>query len=457
MAGEELPGLAARQLAVQALLRVEQEGAYLQLALRALLARRAATPARAALATALATGVLRWRDRLDYALGRVSRRPVASLDPALRQILRVAAYEVGFGRETPAPVAVDLAVRQARALGPGPAAFANGVLRALVRAAAGGLPAPDAGPLEARLAVTYSHPAWMVRRWLQRFGSETTEAILRANNEPVPAAVRVNVLRTSPAALAERWRALGLEARPSPLVPEGLVVERLRASPEALPGFEDGLFTPQSEAAMLAGRLAAARPGEWVADLCAAPGGKSTHLAETSGDEARIAAVDIHPARLRLVGRNARRLGLGSVRPVAADARRPPLPPGRLDLVMLDAPCTALGTIARHPDVRWRRRPEDVEAMARLQAALLEAAVGLLRPGGRLLYSVCSFEAEETVAHVERWARDPRVRVVPLRESPAGLVPSDLAGEDGPWITLLPHRLRTDGFFVVRFDRTAAG
>ena len=449
-----MPGLVARRLAVQALERLEREGAYLSLALRALLARRHASSAQAAAATALATGVVRWRSRLDYALGRVSRRPRTSVDPTLWQILRVAAYEIGFSRETPAPVAVDLAVRQARDLGGGPAAFANAVLRALVREADGGLPAPSGGPLDARLAVTHSHPRWLVRRWLDRWGAATTEAILRADNEPLPLAVRVNPLRATPERLGEVWRARGVRAHPTPLVPGGLWLERGGGAVESLPGFEEGWFTPQSEAAMLVGHVAGARAGEQIVDLCAAPGGKTTHLAESSGDAARIVAIDAHAARLGLVRRNARRLGLRSIRTVLGDATRVPLAPGRFDLVLLDAPCTALGTLARHPDVRWRRRLEDVEAMARLQRELLEAAVDLLRPGGRLIYSVCSFEAEETVEHVRRLSADARLEPVPLRlpQAPAGL---DCAqGETAEGLILLPHRCRTDGFFVVRFDRS---
>ena len=459
MESQEAPGLVARRLAVQALERVEREGAYLSLALRALLVRRRASPAQAAAATALATGVMRWMSRLDYALGRVSRRPRTSVDPTLWQILRVAAYEIGFSRDTPAPVAVDLAVRQARTLGQGPAAFANAVLRALVReAAGGGLPAPTDGPLDARLAVTHSHPRWLVRRWLDRFGTGTTEAILQANNEPLPLSVRVNPLRATPERLQEAWRARGVRAHPTTLVPGGLWLEGVPGAVESLPGFEEGWFTPQSEAAMLVGHVAGARAGEQAVDLCAAPGGKTTHLAESSGDQARIVAIDTHAARLGLVRRNARRLGLRSIRTLLADATRVPLEPGRFDLVLLDAPCTALGTLARHPDVRWRRRPEDIETMARLQRELLEEAVELLRPGGRLVYSVCSFEPEETVDHARRLSSDTRLEMVPIRlpQGLAGLEDPELETETAVGLTLLPHRCRTDGFFVVRFDRSRA-
>lgn len=438
---------------MRALLRVEQEGAYLQLALRGLWQREGADPGQAAAATALASGVLRWKSRLDYALQQVSHRALSGVDAALLQILRVAAYEVGFARQTPVPVAVDLAVRQARALGRGQAAFANAVLRALVRRLDGGLPAPDSGPPAARLAVTYAHPEWLVRRWVQRFGTETAEAILRANNEPPPLAVRVNRTRIAPERLQARWRARGIEARRGALAPEALILERLRQAVEDLEGFREGLFTPQSEASMLAGHALDPAPGMNVADLCAAPGGKSTHLAELTADSARIVAVDIRAARLGLLRQSARRLGLESIRAVCADAARPPLAGARFDAVLLDAPCTALGTVARRPDVRWRRTPEDVQAMAALQARLLDAAVELVRPGGRLVYSVCSFEPEETVDHVARLCGDGRLRVVPVRLPTEGDPGSGPDEERGAGLTLLPHRFQTDGFFVVRFER----
>ena len=448
-------GLRARQLAVRALLRVEQEDAYLPLALRGLWRRHRVTPVEAAVATALATGVLRWKSRLDFALQQVSSRPLSRVEPALLQILRVAAFEVGFAKDTPAPVAVDLAVRQARALGRGQASFANAVLRALVRESEDELPSPRSGPAYERLAVTYGHPVWLVRRWLDRFGASTTEAILKANNQPPPLTVRVNLLRTSPQELRARWQVHGIESQEGTLAPEAVILDRPRMSVESLPGFEEGLFTPQSEASMLPARVLAAEPGMLVADLCAAPGGKATHLAELSGDEAVIVALDVHLSRLALVRENARRLGLRSIRAVGADAVRAPLAPQRFDAVLLDAPCTALGTVARRPDVRWRRRPEDVAAMARLQADLLDAAVELVRPGGRLVYSVCSFEPEETTDHVRRLLQRGGWEVMPVRESLPACVESRRVEEDGFGVTLLPHQFRTDGFFVVRFDRRA--
>ncbi|MBE3598079.1 MAG: 16S rRNA (cytosine(967)-C(5))-methyltransferase RsmB [Limnochordaceae bacterium] len=352
---------------------------------------------------------------------------------------------------TPPPIAVDLAVRLTRRLHPEASGFVNAVLRALVRASRDGMPAPAGGPVDERLAITYGHPRWLVRRWLDRFGLATTEAILRANNEPSPPTVRVNLMRTTPASLQRRWAAEGIPSGVGALVSFALEIHLPGRSLEQLPGYDEGLFSPQSEASMLPALVVGSVAGETAADLCSAPGGKATQMAEMAEDQAHVLAFDRHAGRLGLVRRNARRLGLRSLRFAVADARRPPLGAGSLDAVLLDAPCTDLGTVRRRPDVRWRRRPEDVEEMARLQRQLLDAAAGLIRPGGRLVYSVCSFEREETTDHLAYVAERHGMQAVPVEAMAAWRGPRG-TGADREGMTLLPHEVRTDGFFVVRFE-----
>lgn len=446
-------GLAAHRLAVAALRRVEEDGAFLHLALRGILRRSRVPDGVAAQATALAAGVLRWKSRLDYALSTCARRNLEALDPpVLIHVLRVAAFELGFSR-TPAAVAVDLAVRQARAIGTAPAGFVNGVLRCLARACESGFPEPERGDPVWQLATRLSHPEWLVRRWVARFGRAEAEAILRADNEPAPVIVRTNTLRTEPSVLRELWDESGIEAEAGYLLDAALAVAPGSGPVVRLPGYEDGHFTPQNEASMLPSYVLSPAPGETVADPCAAPGGKTTHLAELSQDEARIVALDRHAARLAIVRRHARRLGLRSVVAVAADGRWLPLPEQSFDAVLLDAPCSDLGTIGRRPDVRWRRSPDDVSRVARMQRALMESAAGLLRPGGRLVYSVCSFEPEETTDHVP-WVRHQLgldvVDAAPFLPQSAR---TRVRWDDTPWLTLVPHRVRTDGFFVARFER----
>lgn len=463
---EASAALAAREAAAEVLERVHRQGAYLNLTLRAVLRHRGLAGRSAALASALAAGVLRWQARLDLALSRVSRRPLEEVEPRLLEILRVAAYEVGFSRGVPVPLACDLAVRAAGRLHRGAQAFANAVLRELVRQDALTLPVCG-GPEDARsLAVAYSHPLWLVKRWLERFGEPATRALLEANNRPPPLCVRVNRVRASASEVLQRWRAAGLQAQPGRWLPEALLLSELPLAVDQLPGFAEGWFTPQSEAAMLAARAVAPQEHERLVDLCAAPGGKSTHLAEQTLDRARVMACDVHPGRTQLVAANARRLGLRGVAAVVADGRRPPVAHGGADAVLVDAPCTDLGIIGRRPDIRYRRRPEDLQRACHRQRELLAAAASLVRPGGRLVYSVCSFEPEETTEQV-RWlvqrfrefevedvrpllaaaaagqAQIPPVETEPLRAEPGS----------GGWFTILPHVHQTDGFFVARFRR----
>lgn len=444
------PGVRARLAAAQALWRVHQHRAYLNLALRAVRSHWQLTAEESAAATALAAGVLRWRMRLDWALRRLSRRPLQELDPPLLEILRLGAFEVGFAPSTPAPVAVDLAVRAAGTLHPGAAAFANGVLRSLVRRWGRVLPEPDQGPADERLAIAFSHPRWLVRRWLGHLGGELTRRLLEANNHSVPVTVRVNLLRTTPGELQQRWRQEGLVAQPAPLWPQRLLlVQQAGRAVDQWPGFREGHFTPQSEAAAMPGRLLDPRSGQRVVDLAAAPGGKTTQLAEQAEDGLQLVAVDRHPGRARLVQANARRLGLSCVRVVAADAAAAPLPQGWADAVLLDAPCSDLGTLARRPEVRYRRTPQDLARLVQLQRALLDSAVALLRPGGRLVYSVCSLEPEETVEQVA-WllARWPALE---LEEAPPWWPQVEAWPWQGHGLWILPHLHRTDGFFVASF------
>ena len=448
--------MAARQAAARALLRVHRDGAYLHLALRTICRRAGLGPREAATATALAAGVLRWQLRLDFALQRCSSRPLERVDPALLELLRVAAFEVGFSRAVPAPVACHLAVEAACGLHPGAAAFANAVLRALVRSARDGLPAPQEGPLAWRLAVSYSHPEWLVQRWLDRLGEEAAVRLLEANNQPPPLTVRVHRQRISVEELLALWNRAGARGSAGRLLPQqAAVLEELPAPLEQLPGYAEGLWTPQSEASMLAGLAVAPEPGQRVVDLAAAPGGKTTHLAELALDRLQLVAVDRHPGRLRRVREHARRLGLSSIRVVAADGTRPPLPEGWADAVLVDAPCSDLGVVGRRPEVRYRRQPSDLAALVRLQRGLLTQAARLLQPGGRLVYSVCSVEPEETVEQVT-WllGQHPELAAEPL---PPLLRPQTAPGQPAAWWLLWPHLHRTDGFFVARLRRRAGG
>jgi 16S rRNA (cytosine967-C5)-methyltransferase len=437
----------ARAAAARVLERVETDAAFADLALDAELERRALAPRDRALATELVYGALRWQRYLDWIVQPHSRRRLERLDPRVRIALRLAAYQIVFLERVPAFAAVSDAVSLARST-PGVAEFVNAVLRSFARRGARERePAPPADPVEA-LAVRGSFPTWLAARWCARYGPEEARALMAAFNVRPPLTLRANTLRTTREALAERLRREeGVESRPTVHAPEGLSVEPA-GGPAAWRAFADGDFAVQDEASMLVGHLLAPAPGETVADVCAAPGTKSTHLAQLMANRGRILAFDPQPARLGLAARAAERLGVRIVTTLEGTVEA--LAPGHrdaCDAVLADAPCTNLGVLRRNPEVKWRRRPEDVPAAAARQRAILAAAATMVRPGGRLVYATCSLEPEENEEVVRAFlAACPEFVLDP---PPAFPLPLDAAG----MLRCLPHRHGTDGFTAARLRR----
>jgi 16S rRNA (cytosine967-C5)-methyltransferase len=437
----------ARAVAARVLERVETDGAFADLALDAELRRRALPVRDVALATELVFGTLRWQRYLDWILAPRSRRRLPALDPRVRVLLRLTAYQLAFLERVPAFAAVNDAVTLARGT-PGVAEYVNAVLRAFARrGVAEREPALPRDPLEA-LATRCSFPTWLAARWLGRYGAEEAEALMRALNARAPLTVRANTVRTTREALAARLSSEeGLQARATPLAPEGLVVEG-GGDPGRWRAFVEGLCVLQDEASMLVARLLEPAAGTTIADVCAAPGTKTTHLAQLMDNRGRVLAIDPQAARLARVGEAAARLGVtiaetveGSVETLA------PRWAGGCDGVLVDAPCSNLGVLRRNPDVKWRRRPADVVAAGERQRGILAAAAGLVRPGGRLVYATCSLEPEENddVARDFLAAR-PDFTVEPPAACP---VAPDAAG----FVRCLPHRHGTDGFTAIRFRR----
>ena len=438
----------AREVAARVLERVETDAAYPDVLLDRALGPPGLSQRDVALATELVYGTLRWQRYLDWILGPHSRRRLESLDARVRVLLRMAAYQIAFLDRIPSFAAVNDAVALAPGT-PGVKAFVNAVLRAFARRGARERePEPPRDPLEA-LATRCSFPTWIAERWVARFGRDEAEALMRAMNERPPLTLRANALRVSRDALAARLSAEeGLAGRPTPWAPEGLVV-----GPGGAPGgwgaFADGSFVVQDEASMLVGRLLEPRPGETIADVCAAPGTKTTHLAELMADRGQVLALDPQPGRLERVREAAKRLGLRSVEPVegAVEALAPRFR-AACDGVLVDAPCSSLGVLRRNPDAKWRRTAADLALNATRQAAILEAAAALVKPGGRIVYATCSLEPEENDDVARGFlAAHPQFRPDPPGEFPLPLDPDGV-------LRCLPHRHGTDGFTAVRFRRS---
>ncbi|HXV22156.1 MAG TPA: 16S rRNA (cytosine(967)-C(5))-methyltransferase RsmB [Desulfuromonadales bacterium] len=442
-----------RQLAFDILNRVEA-GAFSDLALDAVLVReREMDPRDRGLLTELVYGVLRQRGPLDFVLARFCSQPLAKVEPKVLNLLRLGAYQLLFLDRVPAPAAVDETVEAARRAGLARATgFINGILRSLLRARDGkALPDPAGDPLS-YLEHALSLPGWLASRWLAELGREEAFALADALRQPAPFALRVNTLRTDREAFLEGLARTGFEAVPTSFAPEGVIVAGRGA--KRLPGADEGWFQVQDEASMLIPHLLAPLAGERILDACAAPGGKTTEIAALTEGRARILALDIHPKRVALIAAGARRLHSSGIETRCWDLTAPPefLPPGSFDRVLVDAPCSGLGVLRRNPEIRWRRTEAEIRQMATLQQTILRNVAGLVRPGGVLLYSLCTLTPEETEGVVAAFL-DGHPEFV--REDLRTIFPEwlELFDDQGALRTF-PHRHGgMDAFFAVRFRK----
>ncbi|MBO4283554.1 MAG: 16S rRNA (cytosine(967)-C(5))-methyltransferase RsmB [Clostridia bacterium] len=434
-----------RRIALRLLDGWERDDTYLNLALNSPATAELSREERGFL-TALLYGTAERKITLDYLTGRIAAR--SDVAPGTKNILRLGLYQL-FYMDVPAHTAVDLTVSLASSRGE--RGFVNGVLRAALRQCR----APDGTlslPLPARerglaryLSVAYSFPQELVRHFLGLLGEDQTERLLAAFNRESPLTVAVNTLKTSREELAARFTDAGIVCRPTPLSPVGLILSD--APPVAtLPGFAEGLFFVQDEGAQLAAEILSPAPGSTVVDPCACPGGKSFAAAIRMEDKGRVHAFDLHDSKLPLISEGAARLGLTSVTVSCRDGLSPdPALLGRCQYVICDVPCSGLGVLGKKPDLRYRALERATE-LPDLQTALLNASLGYLAPGGRLLYATCTLNPKENEEVVSAFlASSPAFRPVPF----------SVCGLDAPTgnITLYPHIHGTDGFFYALIER----
>jgi len=352
-----------------------------------------------ALAGEIATGTLRWQAAFDHVIAAFAARPIDKLDREIVAILRISIFQLLHLDRVPASAVVDDAVELARRAGKKSAAgFVNALLRRVSRERHT-LPLPQDPPLDF-LSITLSHPRWLVERWLTRYGLEATTTWARFDNEPAPLTLRVNSLRATRDGLARELRDLGVDTEPARFAPEALIVRE--GNPLLTPLAHTGVFVVQDEASQLVGAFVAATAGERILDACASPGGKTTQLAAMLKGDGTIVAADVRGRRVALLDRAVRESGARNVLVVQADARAAvPFQDAAFDAILVDAPCSGLGTIRRDPDVRWRRGETDLPSLAAAQSEMLAQLARAVRPGGRLVYSTCSSEPEENEAVVD--------------------------------------------------------
>ena len=425
-----------------------------------------------ALTVELTYGVLRRLATIDWRLEPVLEKPLPRLPVVVQMVLRLGAYQLLFLDRIPQSAAVNESVSLARGfagtVGRDWSGFVNAVLRALLRHPP--LPWPSMDPDAAQaLAVRYSVPEWLSRRWVERLGVVSAEAACEGVSAVPPLTLRVNQLITNRGALLEKFAQMGIAAKPTSVSPFGILLKEGGSIP-SLPGFQEGDFYVEDEAAQLIPPLLDPQPGDIVLDACAAPGGKATHLADLMHNKGTIYAVDRKGARLDLLRSNCFRLGVQIVVPIVGDIRRPlewlhkietAAPPSvkkarvgepSVDRILVDAPCSGLGVLRRHPEAKWRKDEQALPRHQELQCQILEAVAPCLRPGGVLVYSTCSTEPEENEDVIERFCRAHsefhRESVVPwLPHAAQGFVTEHDA------LSTVGNRFSMDGFYAARLRK----
>lgn len=452
----------ARQLAFIAL-RLVYQGAFTDVVLDRLLSQTELSSKERRLATELVYGGVRRRRTLDTLIDQLGKKRADQQPPELRIILHLGLYQLRYLDQVPAPAVVDTTVKLAKHNGFYPlAGFVNGLLRRYIRLTEA--PQPDsndtlhapsasADPLDshldpvARLGVLHSYPDWIVKTWQSALSLEETEQLCQWFNRPPKIDLRVNSLQTTLAEVESVFQAAEIIVSRMPHLPQALRLCHPVGSVRALPGYEQGWWSVQDSSAQWVGYWVDPQPGEVIIDACAAPGGKTTHLAELMGDRGTIWACDRTPSRLKKLAQNTQRLQLKCIQTCVGDSRNMSQFQQQADRVLVDAPCSGLGTLHRHADARWRQTPETVQALSQLQKELLNHTADWVKPGGFLVYATCTLHHAENEAvvqdfltHHPTWRIDP-----PSADSPM----AEFTHADG-WLKVWPHRHHMDGFFMVR-------
>ena len=398
----------------------------------------------------LTYGTLRWRGKLDWTIRQFSKTPFEKIEPEITNILRLGLYQILFLTRTPVSAAVNESVELAKTFrGKGGASFVNGILRSVLREGEE-VSYPDFNQDPSlHIAVVQSHPAWLVKRWVEEYGVEKALQICTTNNRIAPLILRTNTLKTTRDELIGKLKEEGLDPFPAQFSEEGIRLEQAPPTSE-LPFLKEGLYIIQDEASQIVTSIVDPRPGERILDACAAPGGKTTHIAQRMKNEGEIVAIDLTSEKLGRIRENCDRLGIEVVRTRRGDAARPlPLPQGmEFNRVLADVPCSGFGTLRRNPDLKWKRRERDIERLSRLQSSVLDNVSRYVKKGGILVYSTCTVFREENEAVVEKFLTehpdfqfDRIERVLP--EKYVSLV------EKG-YLKTFPPGEGMDGFFAAR-------
>lgn len=410
-----------------------------------------------ALCFAIIYGVLRWRAKIDWHIGRMASRPVAKIRPDILNILRMGLFQILFLSRIPDSAAVNTSVEIAKTKASAKTAgFVNAVLRNAVRQKNSlANPAVLKDQLQ-EIAIAQSCPLWLVRRWHKRFGAEETKLLCNYINQIPPLTLRTNTMKTERDCLIEKFKNAGAAEKiiPTRYSSAGLSLYNPRMQVSELPGYKEGLFQVQDEAAQLAAFILDCRKGENVLDACAGLGGKTGHMAQLMTNHGKISAMDHDPEKLKSLCIEMKRIGADIVERCCHDLNKAPdhLKSKHFDRILLDAPCSGLGVIRRNPDMKWAAKEKNLVRQSRRQAIFLGNSAGLLdQPGGVLVYAVCSTEPEETRDVVSAFLKtNPGFEIEPVNDLFPGL--SALTDDMG-CLCSIPHRHDMDGFFIARLKK----
>ncbi|WP_413365417.1 16S rRNA (cytosine(967)-C(5))-methyltransferase RsmB [Lysinibacillus sp. 3P01SB] len=435
-----------RDAALSILLAVDKNQAYSNLLLHQTIEKYKIDVKDRGLLTEITYGTLQHKLTLDYYLEPFIKGKV---DLWVRWLLRLSLYQMEYLTRIPAHAAVNEAVEIAKRRGhKGIASMVNGILRSILRQ---GVPTVEdiKNPVE-RLSVETSHPQWLVERWVESYGFDETAAMLHENNIPPVQTVRVNMTRATVEDVLASLEQEGVKAKQSDMMPE--CIHLTNGTAARTKAFKEGLITIQDESSMMPANVLDPKPGMKVLDMCAAPGGKTTHMAEKMENDGSILAMDLHPHKLDLIDENTARLGLDIVQTAPVDGRKAAdfLAKESYDAVLVDAPCSGLGVMRRKPDIKYTKREEDLESLQAIQLAILANAVQVLKPGGRLVYSTCTVDKRENEGTVEAFiSTHPEME----REEITNLPEKLLAKQNNGMLQVFPQDFGSDGFFVAAFRK----
>ena len=435
-----------REAALELLEAVEQKQSYSNLLLNSFIEKYGFSGRDAGLLTEITYGTIQRKWTLDYFLAPFLKHRIK---PWVRNLLRLSLYQMVYLDKIPDRAAIFEAVEIAKKRGhKGIASMVNGVLRSIQRK---GLPSFDTitDPIE-RISIETSHPKWLVERWVHQFGLDKTRAMCETNLSVPVQTVRVNVTKADRTEVLLSLRQEGFSAEESPILPEAIRILKGNAAHSA--AFQKGFMTIQDESSMLVAHAMKLEPGMIVLDACAAPGGKTTHIAEKMKGTGKVYALDLHPHKMKLIEENALRLGLQNISSLLLDSRKggERFPSQAFDRILVDAPCSGLGVLRRKPDIKYAKKLEDLQTLQKIQSEILDAQAPLLKSGGLLIYSTCTVDREENEGTAKRFLdRHPEFEPEPLDHLPEAVLPF----VTGHLLQIFPQDFGGDGFFISCFRK----